>query len=156
MKLQYVVLSVDDVDRVKAWYVQYLELSVVRDRRDSFVLAGRGGGMLELRKGKPVDHPERVTLVFEVDEIKTVFKRIHDSKIRLGNQEIPYGKEVAALKDPAGHTVIVYTAGESSLKEELTVEGRPRAANIGPGGDVEEDAGREPLRGSGGGGAGFG
>lgn len=155
MKLQYVVLSVKDVDRVKAWYVQYLELAVVADRRDSFVLAGEGGGMLEIRKGRPVDHPERITLVFEVDEIKTVFHRINDSKIRLGGgPKNDYGKEVAKLEDPAGHTVIVYTPGNGS-KAKLTVPGRPKAANIGPGGDVEEDAGREPLRGSGGG-AGFG
>ncbi len=127
MELSYVVLNVEDVDKVKTWYVQVLELSVVLQSRDSVTLAGKtGGAALEIRKGRPLDHPERVSLAFFVEDVKMVFKRLSDSKLpgltRPRSNE--HGRVMVTLKDPAGHSVEIFMLDDSALRQGLSLRGR--------------------------------
>lgn len=123
MNLSTITLNVDDVRRVKTWYVMTLELSVISDRGDVVILGGPQGAALELRKGKPVSHPERVRLAFTVDDVKTVFKRMNDRKIPLpgGLKQSDHGRLVLTLKDPAGHTVEIFQVQDEALKRQLSI-----------------------------------
>lgn len=123
MNLSYITLYVEDVQRVKAWYVATLELAVISDRGDTVLLGGPQGAALELRKGKPLDHPERVRLGFNVADVKTVFKRMNDRKIPLLNslRRTERGHLVMTLKDPAGHTVEIYQVQAEHLERELSL-----------------------------------
>ncbi len=127
MELSYVVLNVEDVEKVKAWYVQVLELSVVSCHGDAYTLAGRpGGAALEIRKGRPLDHPERLTLAFHVEDVKTVFKRLSDSKLPdlRGPRTNERGRVMVTLKDPAGHSVEIFMLDDSALRESLSLRSR--------------------------------
>ncbi len=124
MELSYIVLNVEDPERVRAWYVEYLEMAVVSQDRNSFLLASKGGGAaLEIRRGRPLDHPERLTLAFHVDEVKAVFKRLSDRKVPFLSPPTrsERGRIVARLRDPGGHTVEIFSPDLKDLQEELTI-----------------------------------
>ena len=123
MKLSYITLTVEDVDKVREWYVTYFDMQVVLSDRDAVVLAAPEGPALELRKGRPLDHPERITLGFEVEDVDVTFKRLSDGKLPFlnGPRNTRWGRRVASLKDPAGHTVEVFTLVAEDSRKMLTV-----------------------------------
>ncbi len=128
MNLSYITLYVEDVQRTKAWYVTTLELAVISDRGDAVLLGGPQGAALELRKGKPLDHPERVRLGFNVADVSTVFKRMNDRKVPLpgGLKKTERGHLAMTLKDPAGHTVEIFQVQTEELQRELSLpQSRP-------------------------------
>lgn len=124
MELSYIVLNVEDPERVRAWYVEYLEMAIVSQDRNSFLLTGKhGGAALEIRRGKPLDHPERLTLAFHVDEVKTVFKRLSDRRVPFLSPPTRGERRriVVQLRDPAGHTVEIFSPDLKDLEKELTI-----------------------------------
>ncbi|GAB4472036.1 MAG: hypothetical protein Kow00124_09590 [Anaerolineae bacterium] len=112
MQLSYVKLQVKDVAAVREWYVTRLDLHVVSETRDAVVLAGKdGGAALEIRKGRPLKDPERVVLAFNVKDVSVAFKRLQDAKLPslVPPRKGDFGRTVATLKDPAGHTVEIFS-----------------------------------------------
>ncbi len=118
MKFSYITILVADVDKVREWYSTRLELRVLKDGKDYVVLGDTEGGLgLEIRRGKPMENPERLKLSFEVEDVKVVFKRMHDGGIPFlfGPKKSDFGRTVVSLKDPAGHTVEVFAVEQIAI-----------------------------------------
>jgi predicted enzyme related to lactoylglutathione lyase len=123
----FIALFVDDLYGVKDWYVKQLDLFVVSDGDDSVVLAGKNGFAVELRKGKPLDHPERVVLGVHSDEIDVLFRRLHEAgtvEILTGADETKHGRRIIRTHDPAGHTVELFEVEQAEAMQDLSLENR--------------------------------
>jgi len=111
MNLAYVTLYVSDLALLRDWYVHNLGLSIVWQSPSFVLLKGTGGAMLGLHQGAPLAEPERVQLHFEVPDVDALYETLYARGLpfRHGPQEMPWGVRMAALRDPAGHTVELYT-----------------------------------------------
>jgi catechol 2,3-dioxygenase-like lactoylglutathione lyase family enzyme len=111
--LRHVHLHVGHVASVKDWYCDILELAVVFELPEQLViLTSKGNCQLGLEAGPPVSEPERVHLIFRVDDVDAVYESLsgrHDVKLRYPPTDQPYGHRVMAIQDPVGHTVELYT-----------------------------------------------
>jgi catechol 2,3-dioxygenase-like lactoylglutathione lyase family enzyme len=108
MRFSLVTLFVDDPSRLRDWYTQHLSL-VVHEETSRFVRLADSTGRpcVAFHVGQPVEHPERAELHFEVDDVDDVYERLRGEGLRFSAapEDKPYGWRVAALNDPAGHTV---------------------------------------------------
>jgi pilus assembly protein CpaE len=105
--LNNVALQVEDIKTVSNWYVVRLGLAVVSQDDNSVTLAGQGGAALELRKGKPLDDPSRVSLAFHIEDFEVVYKRMGEGKLKRPKKV--KGRSVVSMTDPAGHTVEIFS-----------------------------------------------
>lgn len=118
MRFSYITIQVEDVDKVREWYSTRLELRVLKDSKDYVVLGDTEGGLgLEIRRGKPLENPDRLKLSFQVDDVRVIFKRIYDGGIPFlaGPKKSNFGRTVATLKDPAGHTVEIFSVEQIAV-----------------------------------------
>lgn len=107
MELDYLILYVEDVEGVADWYRETLDLEpevetphFVRVRDD------RGVGVA-IHQGDPLDHPERVQLEFQVDDVDATYERLQDEGVEFVEppQHNPAGFRFVTTTDPAGHAV---------------------------------------------------
>lgn len=111
MRLQYVTLYVADPVPLRDWYVRYLRLSVKSETERSVHLVGTGGADLLFHIGEPLDHPERVSLHFVVDDVDAEYERLKAEGVAFDRppEDMRWGLRTAYLRDPAGHTVELVT-----------------------------------------------
>jgi catechol 2,3-dioxygenase-like lactoylglutathione lyase family enzyme len=113
-KFGYVTLQVEAeaLEEVRDWYVETLGLSIVWKSRDFCMLGGQGGARLGLHAGTPLEHPERVQLHFEVDDVDAEYDDLAGQGVPF--EQVPHntawGYRVASLLDTVGHTVELYTS----------------------------------------------
>lgn len=108
MRFSLVTLFVEDPAQLRDWYTQHLGLSV-REQTARFVrLADETGRpCVAFHVGHPIEHPERTQLHFEVDDVDADYQRLRGEGLTFdaAPENKPWGWRVAALKDPAGHTI---------------------------------------------------
>lgn len=111
MKLQYVTLLVADPRPLCDWYARHLRLQVVPETERSVRLAGDGGADLLFHVGDQLDHPERVSLHFLVEDVDSEYERLVADGVSFDRppEDMRWGLRTAYLKDPAGHTVELVT-----------------------------------------------
>lgn len=103
------------MEAVRDWYVKHLGLTILMESPD-FVLLGSQGAHLGLHRGEPLSEPERINLHFEVVdvdiEVDIEYERIKRRGLIFAQapKTMPWGYRTAYLRDPAGHTVEIYTA----------------------------------------------
>jgi catechol-2,3-dioxygenase len=120
----YIALSVDNFIEVKQWYEEEVNLFTVSEGHDSVVLAGPNGFALELRKGKPLDHPERVVVGIHSDKIDVLFTRLNevgDVELLVNPEKTEHGRRVLYTNDPAGHTVEFFEVIEEEATQDLSL-----------------------------------
>jgi catechol-2,3-dioxygenase len=123
----YIALPVDNYVEVKQWYVEEVNLYVVSEADNSVVLAGPNGFALELRKGKPLDRPERVVVGIHAEKIDVLFTRLNevrDVELLVNPEKTEHGRRVLRTKDPAGHTVELFEVIEEEATQDLSLENR--------------------------------
>jgi hypothetical protein len=123
LELNAVVLPVEDVRDVGQWYVTQLDMDIVQESDDSMTLAGPNGFALELRQGRPLDHPERVHLLVHADNIEVIFGRLNDAQIQplTDPQVTRHGRRVVTTRDRAGHTVEVFELSRKDATQDLSM-----------------------------------
>lgn len=111
MKFSYVTLYVDDLETVRAWYVGHLGLQVAWGSDGFALLAGKDGLSLGLHKGTALADPSKVQLHFEVPDIDSIYEQLLGRGLVFahGPKTMPWGYRVATLRDPAGHTIELFT-----------------------------------------------
>jgi predicted enzyme related to lactoylglutathione lyase len=118
MNLGFVVLYVDDMDKVKTFYTELLGMSVVPEASGPHFLTLRpaGGSLVALQDKAgarfPPGHetgPGSVELSFEVADVDATWQHLKDQGIeRLSDPvDLPFGRYFIA-KDPEGHYLSVY------------------------------------------------
>lgn len=112
--LSYITLYVQEslFNFVREWYVQNLSL-VMTWESDSFVLlSGEQGARLGLHVGTPLSEPGKVQLHFQVADVDALHRWLSQQGMPFlhGSQDQPWGYRTAALRDPVGHHIELFTA----------------------------------------------
>ena len=111
MKLGTVMLQVGhagSLDESRRWYEDHLGLKVrIEEPGESVFYETGGGTTLALHVGPVLDHPERITLYFEVDDIDGLHQRLNRDGVafREIRRDRHWGGRVAETADPVGHLV---------------------------------------------------
>lgn len=123
MNLGFVILYVNDVEQMKAFYTDLLDMSVVEEvSGPHFVtLRASGGSLVALQDNataqlppKDETQPGGVELSFEADDVDATWRRWKESDVELLSEpmDLPFGRYFIA-KDPEGHYVSVYRLAQS-------------------------------------------
>jgi predicted enzyme related to lactoylglutathione lyase len=118
MKLNYVIVYVQDVKQETEFYTQALGMSVVEAASSpTFVtLRSDGGAMIGLQDKrtsqlppKDEEHAGRLELSFEVDDVDATWKRWKECGVEMVTEPVnlPFGRYFMA-KDPEGHYLSAY------------------------------------------------
>ncbi len=118
MNLGFVILYVQDMDKVKAFYTDLLGLTVVEAvSGPNFVtLRADGGSFLALQNKAAALFPPgqekqagSMELSFEADDVDGTWKRWKEKGVELVSEpmDLPFGRYFLA-KDPEGHYLSVY------------------------------------------------
>lgn len=123
LKLNAVALPVEDLHQVADWYVTQLDMDTVQENNHSVTLAGTNGFALELRHGKPLDHPERVHLLVYAENIDAMYERMNDAKLQAltSPHMTEHGRRVVTIQDPAGHTIEIFELSEKDSTQDLSM-----------------------------------
>lgn len=107
MRFDLVTLFVDDPHAVAGWYREHLGLATLEDTERFVRLDGGEGAKIAFHVGEPVGNPRHVQLHFEVPDVDAEADRLRGEGVEVvdGPEDKPYGWRVAAVRDPAGHTV---------------------------------------------------
>jgi len=113
--VSYVLLKVGNAQALasmREWYVRHLSMTVVREERGTscFLSTGRGA-VLALHLGDPVDHPERVALYMEVDDVDELYRRLSGAGLTFDRTPVTkqdWEGRVMSLRDPVGYLVKPY------------------------------------------------
>lgn len=99
LELSSIVLPVKKVREAAEWYVTQLDMDVVQESSNSITLAGPNGFALELRRGRPLDHPERVHLLVQAENIEAIFQRMNDARVQFltDPQVTEHGRRIATV-----------------------------------------------------------
>ena len=118
MNLDFIILYVSDMDKVKAFYIDILDLSVVKEASgpNFITLRSGGGAMLGLQdkagaQFAPRDetHSGSVELSFSVDDVDATWKHWKENGVEVLSDptDLPFGRYFIA-KDPEGHYLSAY------------------------------------------------
>lgn len=118
MNLGFVVLYVDDMDKVKAFYTVLLGMSVVPEASGPHFLTLRpaGGSLVALQDKAGARFPPAhetgsgsVELSFEVADVDGTWQHWKDQGVEIVSDpvDLPFGRYFMA-KDPEGHYLSVY------------------------------------------------
>jgi predicted enzyme related to lactoylglutathione lyase len=118
MNLGFVVLYVQDMKTVKAFYTDVLGLTVVEEVSSAtFVTLRSGAGSLLALQDKTAarmppareDQPGAVELSFEVDDVDATWKRWKEQGVTAVADpvDLPFGRYFLA-QDPEGHWLSAY------------------------------------------------
>lgn len=111
IKFSYVTLFVDDVRTARDWYVRNIGLTPVWESANFVMLTGSEGAQIGLHQGSPLAQPDRVQLHFEVPNVDAIYHKLRSAGVTFvaAPTDQPWGCRVATVRDPAGHTVELYT-----------------------------------------------
>lgn len=109
MRFDLVTLFVEDPHAVAGWYREHFGLVTLEETERFVRLDGGEGAKIAFHVGEPVGNPRHVQLHFEVADVKGEAERLAGEGVEVveGPDDKPYGWRVAAVRDPAGHTVEV-------------------------------------------------
>lgn len=109
MRFDLVTLFVNDPHALADWYREHLGLRLVEETERFVRLEAGEGAKIAFHVGEPVGNPDHVQLHFEVPDVDAEAERLADEGVEIvdGPEDKPYGWRVAAVRDPAGHTVEV-------------------------------------------------
>jgi catechol 2,3-dioxygenase-like lactoylglutathione lyase family enzyme len=108
MRFSLVTVFVEDPAALRDWYTSNLGLSVSSETARFVQLADRGGRpCVAFHVGQPIGNADHVQLHFEVDDVDAEYERLRAANVSFDEPpaDKPWGWRVAALHDPAGHTV---------------------------------------------------
>ena len=108
MKLAWINLFVSDVEGVADWYCKTLGLKAQHtSARFAMLSGGRGGADVSFHQGKPLGHPDRVQLHFQVADVDAVYKKLKKKGVNFDAppKTMSWGWRHVCTKDPAGHTI---------------------------------------------------
>jgi len=132
LELNAVVLPVEDLHVVSDWYITQLDLDTVQQNSNSITLVGANGFALELRKGRPLDHPERVHLLFHAENIEAIYNRMNDAQIQpfTDPQLTEHGRRVTTVHDPAGHTIEIFELSRKDTTQDLSMYSKAEPGRV--------------------------
>jgi predicted enzyme related to lactoylglutathione lyase len=118
MNLGFIVLYVQDMEKVKAFYTDVLGLAVLEEvSGPNFVALRPSGGSLVALQAKTAavmppareEHPGSVELSFEVDDVDGTWSRWKEQGVAIVADpvDLPFGRYFLA-QDPEGHYLSVY------------------------------------------------
>ena len=115
LRLGTILLQVGDADSLETarrWYEDHVGLQVVTEEPgESVFFAKDGGTTLGLHTGPRLEHPDRLTLYFEVADVDAVHQELRHKGVEF--MEPPtdrnWGGRVAKTSDPVGHSVHLMT-----------------------------------------------
>jgi predicted enzyme related to lactoylglutathione lyase len=118
MNLGFVILYVRDMDKVKAFYTDLLDMTVVEAiSGPTFVtLRPTSGSLVALQDKSAARFPPKdeeqsgsVELSFEVEDVDGTWKRWKENGVAMVSEptDLPFGRYFLA-KDPEGHYLSVY------------------------------------------------
>jgi catechol 2,3-dioxygenase-like lactoylglutathione lyase family enzyme len=108
MRFSLVTLFVEDHLAMRDWYTANLGLSVSDETERYVQLADLDGNpCVAFHIGEPIAHADHVQLHFEVDDVDAAYEQLNGKGVAFTEppEDKPWGWRVAALTDPAGHTV---------------------------------------------------
>jgi catechol 2,3-dioxygenase-like lactoylglutathione lyase family enzyme len=108
VRFSLVTVFVKDLAPLRDWYTSKLGLSVSSETPRFVQLADQTGRpCVAFHVGEPIGHAEHVQLHFEVDDVDAEYERLRATSVSFDEapEDKPWGWRVAALRDPAGHTV---------------------------------------------------
>jgi deazaflavin-dependent oxidoreductase (nitroreductase family) len=108
VRFSLVTVFVEDPTPLRDWYTGTLGLTVSSETARFVQLADdTGRPCVAFHVGRPVVHAEHVQLHFEVDDVDAEYERLRAAGVAFHEPpaDKPWGWRVAALRDPAGHTV---------------------------------------------------
>lgn len=117
VSFQYVTLHIDrdQLQQVKQWYLQHIGLTVVWESSGYVLLGGEAGARMGFHVGEPTKDPQKVQLHFQVDDVDEIYGTLASQGLTFEDtpHDTEWGHRRAALRDPAGHTVELYTETKS-------------------------------------------
>jgi catechol 2,3-dioxygenase-like lactoylglutathione lyase family enzyme len=108
VRFSLVTVFVKDPAPLRDWYTSNLGLSVSSETPRFVQLADQTGRpCVAFHVGEPIGRAEHVQLHFEVDDVDAEYERLRAANVAFDQppEDKPWGWRVAALRDPAGHTV---------------------------------------------------
>lgn len=79
MKLDYIVLPMENVYQTREWYSKYLDLGIKRESNDFVLMTGDNGARLGIHRGVSVPESENVHLHFEVADVDRTSEELRDA-----------------------------------------------------------------------------
>jgi predicted enzyme related to lactoylglutathione lyase len=124
MNLGFVILYVDDMQKVKAFYTDLLGMTVVEEvSGPHFVtLRPEGGSLVALQDKAGAKFPPAleeqsgsVELSFAADDVDATWRRWKEHGVEMVSEpvDLPFGRYFLA-KDPEGHYLSVYRFAQST------------------------------------------
>lgn len=115
MQLNHVTVGSVDLARAERFYLELgLVLIVATDHYLRFECPD-GESTFSVDLVESVPHDEEITVYFELDDLDGVCARLSRAGIVLdhGPQEMPWRWREARLRDPDGHRLCLFAAGEN-------------------------------------------
>jgi catechol 2,3-dioxygenase-like lactoylglutathione lyase family enzyme len=112
MRFSLVTVFVEDPGRLREWYTGNLGLTVSSETPRFVQLADQSGRpCVAFHVGAPPEHPNRIQLHFEVEDVDAEYERLRGQGLAFEErpEDKPWGWRVASVRDPAGHTVELVT-----------------------------------------------
>ena len=117
MKLGYLILFVKEVPPLRDWYRDHLGLTLHEESPDgSFAMFECDSAtFLAFHAGEALVNPSEVGLHFEVEDADAEYARLVSEGVEFGKppEDTPWGTRSAFTRDPAGHTVGIYSVLKS-------------------------------------------
>lgn len=113
MRFSLVTVFVEDPTVLRDWYTGRLGLKVSSETARFVQLADETGRpCVAFHVGRPIGNAGHVQLHFEVDDVDAEYERLRAAGVAFDEppEDKPWGWRVAAMRDPAGHTVEVVHA----------------------------------------------
>ncbi len=122
LSFNHAMIYARDVDRSLAFYSGRLGFELIeRDDGYARLTAPGGGSTLAIHLAeadRELPRSEGIRLYFEIEEIDRLCDRLAEAGIAFLQppKEMPWGWRHAYLKDPDGHEISIYRAGEGRFK----------------------------------------
>lgn len=124
MNLNHAMVYVRDVGRALEFYKDNLGLSLIEGSPQfgyARLKCSQGEGTLGLHQAESGMNvaAEGVRLYFEVEELDVVCRKLMQKGVKFDKEpaDMPWGWRHAYLRDPDGHEVSLYWAGEKRFKK---------------------------------------
>jgi catechol 2,3-dioxygenase-like lactoylglutathione lyase family enzyme len=117
MRLNHVTLHVSDLDRSVAFYERLGLTQIVADKGYARFVCPQGDSTLSLHSRGETSIPGTTTIHFESDRLDELVEELKQDGIELEQEptDQPYLWREATLRDPDGHRLFLFHAGENRL-----------------------------------------
>lgn len=123
LEFNHALIYVRGLERALHFYVDLLGFKLIEEKQGYARLRSpRGHTTLALHEPEPDQQlPEHtgIRLYFEVEELEEFCEKLKEAGVKSlqGPQEMPWGWKHAYLKDPDGHELSLYWAGEKRFEK---------------------------------------